>query len=394
MSTINWGDKDIADEETTREVLAQFADPVRTTYQATGNPSRWTDARHIRENLYELHGDEEDKYNGIPPWRPDRFDYDSVLPNCFEHSWDASGDRIAGGTDFLARGKPGKGKSTLACYVAVRMMEINDEKVVWRGSSSRSEWLPLAPWSVLCLPKGVDVTARLESKNPTEPAVELDVDQLDQIVREVRRYSDPVDLNRHCLDQGTMHVVYPDPKLRGCEEIYRKDPEKRYDTPPDREVLFDEVDPANHWWFAWALARVNHGPHHWTTWICDEIGDIAPQMAGKDRFGTLQKVKLLKDLWVDARKFGLSIFLFGHSEVDIHAMIRRKIRWRIQMPGTANPTTAGDVVGFESVKMDAEMTDEFPIGKALIYNESNFEPFRWKDMPAATDYKLKIEVGE
>ncbi|MFC6757879.1 MULTISPECIES: ATP-binding protein [Haloarcula] len=381
MSSIDWSTDDTADAELTEEILHQFDEPVRTTYQATGNTSRWSDARSMRETF------------GIPAWDPDAFEYEGVIPNCWEHSWDAGGDLIAGGTDFLARGKPGKGKSTFGNYIAVRMLEANDEKVVWRGSTSRSEWLPLAPWTVLCLPKGVDVTVRLESKDPTDPAAELDIDQLERIVREVRRYRDPVDLNRNHLDAGQFHVVYPDPQLRGCQEILDKDPEKVYDTPPERDTLFHESDPANHWWFAWALARVNHGPHHWTTWICDEIGDIAPQSARKDQFGTYQKVELLKDLWVDARKFGLSIFLFGHSEVDIHQAIRHKIRWRIQMPGTANPTTSTDVVGFETVPMNYEMTDEFPIGKALMYNETHFDPFRWKDMPSPTDYKLKIEVG-
>jgi hypothetical protein len=381
MSSINWGSEDVADDETKAEVLAQFNDPVRTTFQATGNSARWTDARYMREEF------------GIPAWDAERFDYEDVVPNCWEHSWDAEGDRITGGTDFLARGKPGKGKSTLACYVAIRQIEANNEKVVWRGSSSRSEWLPLAPWAVLCLPEGVDIRARLESKDPTEPAVELGVDDLKAIVREVVRYSDPVDLNRRVLEQGTFHVVYPDPRLQGCQEVYERDQEKRYDTPPNRETLFAEGDPANHWWFAWALARVNHGPHHWTTWICDEIGDIAPQSARKDQFGTYQKVELLKDMWVDARKFGLSIFLFGHSEVDIHQSIRHKIRWRIQMPGTANPTTASDVVGFESVPMDHEITDRYPIGKALMYNETHFDAFRWKDVPSPTSYKLKIEVA-
>lgn len=386
MSSINWGDEDVVDEATKREVLESLEDPVRSTSQATDNSSRWGDARYMREHVPP--GD-----RGIPPWEPDRFDYPGVIPNAWEHSWDAGGERIAGGTDFLARGKPGKGKSTLGTYIAVRMLEVNDETVVWRGSSSRSEWLPLAPYTVLCLPEGVPISARLESKDPTEPAVELGVDDLEEIVREVRRYRDPVDLNRRVLDRSTFHVVYPDPRLRGCQEVLERDSEKRYDTPPRRETLFSEEDPANHWWFAWALARVNHGPHHWTTWICDEIGDIAPQSATKDSFGTYQKVELLKDLWVDARKFGLSIFLFAHSEVDIHQAIRHKIRWRIQMPGTANPTTSSDVVGFESVPMDAQLTDNYPIGKALMYNETHFEAFRWRDMPAGTDYKLKIEVG-
>jgi hypothetical protein len=380
MSTLEFNDDAAADEETKRRALEEVPQPVRTTEQATGNSSRWTDARYMRETF------------GIPRWDGDR-KYEGVIPNCFEHSWEAGGDRIAGGTDFLARGKPGSGKSTLGCYSTIRLLEINDEKVVWRGSSSRSEWLPLAPWTVLCLPEGVDVSARLESKDPTDPAVLLDVDDLEQIVRSVERYSDPVDLNRRILKPGQFHVVYPDPRLRGCQEIYELDDEKRYDTPPKRDTLFSSEDPATHWWFAWALARVNHGPHHWTTWICDEIGDLAPQSASKDNFGTLQKVELLKDTWVDARKFGLSIFLFAHSEVDIHQLIRHKIRWRIQMPGMANPTSSSDLIGFESVRMDSDMTSRMDVGEALMYNETNFDRFSWDDIPDPTSYKLKIEVG-
>jgi hypothetical protein len=385
MSSIDFGHDDTVDEEAKAAALAQFEEPRRNTRQAldggSGINNRHTDADSMR------------RYFGIPSWDADRFEFEGVIPNCWEHSWEAGADRIAGGTDFLARGKPGAGKSTLGCYVVVRMLEINDEKVVWRGSPSRSEWLPLAPWTVLCLPEDVPVTARLESKDPTEPAVVLDRDELEEIVREVRTYSDPVDLNRNCLDAGTFHVVYPDPRLRGCQEIYEASSERQYDTPPNRDHLFAEDDPATHWWFAWILARVEHGPHHWTTWICDEIGDIAPQSARKDQYGTYQKVELLKDVWVDARKFGLSIFLFGHSEVDIHQSVRHKIRWRIQMPKTANPTTASDVVGFESIEMDHDVTSRYPVGKALMYTETNFDRFRWKDVPAATDYKLKLEVG-
>ena len=373
----------LTSEEAREEALATFKDPVRNTAEARGVSPEWchSDSDSMRRHF------------GIPAWDASRFRYEGVLPNCFEHSWEAGGDRIAGGTDLLARGKPGAGKSTLAQYLAVRELEINREKVVWRGSSSRSEWLGLAPWTVLCLPRGVEITARLESKNPNDPAVLLEREDLEEIVREVRYYDDPVDLNREVLDEGTFHVVYPDPRLRGCQEVLEASPERRYDTPPDRETLFSEEDPASHWWFAWVLSRVEHGPHDWTTLIFDEIGDIAPQSARKDSFGSYQKVELLKDTWVDARKFGLSIFCFGHSEVDIHQSIRHKIRWRIQMPKTANPTTASEVVGFESVPMNTDLTSRNSVGEALMYTETNFEGFKWKDVPSATPYKLKLEVG-
>lgn len=382
MSSIQFDDA-TADEATKHEVLSRFPEPRRRTRQVTGDDRHHTDADSIR------------RYFGIPAWDASKFDeYDDVVPNCWEHGWDTPPNRSSGGTDFLATGKPDSGKSTLACYVATRMAEINDEKVVWRASPSRSEWMPLAPWVTLCLPSNVPVSARLEPKDPNDRPVVLDVDELEAIVRSVERYDDPVDLNRRVLEPGQIHVVYPDPQLRGCQAIYERDSEKQYDEPQgDRSELFSDADPANHWWFAWVLARVNHGPHHWTTWICDEIGDLAPQSASKDESGTLQKIELFRDTWVDARKFGLTIGLFGHSEVDIHAHIRRKIRWRIQMPRSANPTTSSALIGFDNVEMETDMTTHYDVGQALMYTEQHFDPFKWKDMPAPNGYKLKVEVG-
>lgn len=368
------------DERERLKAIEQFTDPRRGTREATGDTRRHSDAESMRRHF------------GIGAYSRDAFDYPGVIPNCLEKDWNGPASEVDGGTDFLATGKPGSGKSTLGCYVSLRDIEINRSKVVWRGSSSRSEWLALAPWARLCLPADVDPTIRLESKDPREPSVALDVDELDKIVRDVVRYEDPLDLNKNLLQEGVFHVVYPDPYLRGCQEILEASEEKTYDSPSDRG-LFDEEDPATHWWFAWVLARVEHGPHHWTTWICDEIGDLAPQSAQKDQFGTYQKVELLKDCWVDARKFGLSIGCFGHSEVDIHQMVRRKLRWRIQMPGTSNPTSAGDVVGFGSVPMETDMTSRMPVGNGLFWTETNFEPFAWSDVSPDHSYKLKIKVG-
>jgi len=363
------------------KVLEKFVEPKRNTSDYTGDSRRHSDVDSMRRHF------------GLAPWDQDVFDYPSVIPNFLAKTWDAGSDETAGGTDVLAVGKPGSGKSTLAEYLAVRDVEINNSTHVWRGSTSRSEWIALAPWVTLCLPAGVPITARLESKIPTEPDVVLDVDDLDRIVRDVVRYRDPLELNRELLEPGQIHVVYPDPKMRGAQAIYEESDEKQYDTPSGRDTLFSPEDPAGHWWFAWVLARVEHGPHNWTTLTLDEIGDIAPQSAQKDAFATYQKVELLKDSWVDARKFGLTFHAFGHSEVDIHQMIRHKKRWRIQMPGMANPTTASDVVGFRSVPMHSDMTSDLRIGQALMFTETNFEKFAWSDMPTPHDYKLQIKVG-
>jgi hypothetical protein len=126
------------------------------------------------------------------------------------------------------------------------------------------------------------------------------------------------------------------------------------------------------------------------TWICDEIGDLVPQNARKDEFATYQKVELARDLWVDARKKNLTILSWGHSEVDVHQMLRHKVRWRIQMPGRANPTSKGDLVGFGSVPMDFDVASQMRIGEGLMYTERHFQRFRWPEYEDATDYKLKI----
>ena len=152
--------------QTKRRVLDEFREPISLT--------RWTDARSMREEF------------GMAAWDRSAFDFPSVIPNCIEHSWNSSVDEVDGGTDWLARGKPGTGKSTLANYLVVRLLEVNDEKVVWRGSSSRSEWLPLAPWTTLYLPDGVDISARHEQKGRRSDPVDLALEERTAIGREVR----------------------------------------------------------------------------------------------------------------------------------------------------------------------------------------------------------------
>ena len=381
MSTIQeYKTTSTATSKQKEELLDEFLDPRRGTAQATGDERRHTDAASMRREF------------SIPRWDRSAFEWPTVIPNLFEHTWDAPPDEDWGGTDALVRGKPGKGKSTLARYLAIRMIEINDEIVVWRGSESRSEWLALAPWVTVCLPKGIDVDLRLEPQRKGDPPVDLELEDLDQIVRDVVRYEHPVELNHQILEPGQIHVVYPDPRMRGCQEVYEESAERTYDTPPGREELFVEGDPATHWWPAWLLSRVEHGPFSWTTWIADEIGDIFPQSAQKDAFGTFQKVELTKDSWVDHRKYGLTDYMFCHAETDVHDMIRKKLRWRIQMRGTANPTSKGAVNGFDSVPMNNDLTSELPVGRCLGYTETNFERFRYGDVPEPVDYKLNLKL--
>ena len=370
-----------SDSQSEESVLSNFEDPRTGTRQITGDKRRHRDSDSIRRHF------------GVAPFDGDEYQY-PVLPDLLTHTWDASERLGAGGTDLLATGKPGKGKSTQALHFATRLMEINSEEVVWRGSPSRSEWLPLSPWTRLCLPSGVDLDISLEPRDPTDDRVEISVDELEDIVRSVEFYRNPVDLNQRVLSReetglgGRFNVVYPDPRMRGCQDLLEGSRHQK------GGLEFTEEDPNIHWWFAWALARVDRGPHHWMTWICDEVGDLCPQSAQKDEFATYQKVELLKDIWVDARKHGLSVFAWGHSEVDIHQLIRHKMRWRVSMPGKANPTTGSGVVGFGSVPMHHDLTSSMGLGRALLFTEEHFQRFRWPDYSAAPNFKLKIRCEQ
>jgi hypothetical protein len=308
-----------------------------------------------------------------------------LLPNIIRHAYDPDESwKAAGGTDLLSVGEPGSGKSNFALWLSQRLMESNDEKVVWRASTSRSEWLPFAPWARVCLPKGVDVRAEFVPKIPTQDGFEV---KLEEIVREVVRYNDVVDLNKRILKPGMFHVIYPDPRMRGCQWVYEQDQEKQYEG-----LEFSGNDPINHWWFGWMHARVSQGPHHFSSILFDEIGDIAPESASKDEFAHYQKVELLKDCWVDARKYGHSIFAFGHSEADIHSMIRRKIRWRATMAGTTNPTSAGGIVGFGKVPMNHDIMSARDVGDILVYNEGEFQypPLNTTHIESPTSMTLKV----
>lgn len=361
-----------------RRILDEFPTPHGESWQATGDDKRHSDANDMR------------MVHGIPEWDPSRFEY-GVVPDLLSHTVDPDHGRAKGGTDCYLRGKPGKGKSTLLCALVPRLIELNDETVWWRASSSRSEWLPLARWATVWIPEGASVDARLAGRDPTDGTISVDVDELGEIVRSVRRYSSPRDL----LDKAgraRLHVVYPDPLMRGCNSALEAAAEKEYEIPSGRDQLFDERDPDHHWWFGFNLERVENGPHYFSTWICDELGDLMPQDASKDAFGWYQKVQMMKDSWVDFRKHNHTIIAAGHSEKDAHSAIRRKLRWRIQMPGQANPTTAGDLVGFESVPMHSDMTSRMPVGKALIYTETNFEKIAWPDVSSPTSHKLKITI--
>lgn len=356
----------------------QTPDPPTDTAQQLGDFRKNSDAWHIQNDL------------SIPQFDREPFqEYPGVVPDALIHKWDAGRDMSSGGTDLLAVGPPGSGKSTLFLNLSKYLIELNRETVVWRGSTNRSEWLPFGPYARVCLPEGVNVKARFQPRDPTRQSRRTSLDELQEQgwIREIVRYSDPVDLWSDTLLKHGFNVVYPDPNLTGCNDVLERSA-REYD------LEFSPDDPPAHWWIAAALARVEgRTPNYWTSLMLDEIGDIVPEHAQADEYDTYLKVELFRDAYADFRKFGVSSYKAGHVESDVHHLIRHKVRWRLTLNGTANPTSASSVVGYNTVPMKTDLTSNLDVGEGLMWTETNFDLLSWHDVPSPSSDKLVLEVG-
>lgn len=359
------------------------------------NAGQWmkkpTDADSIRRRF------------GISPFDND-FDF-SPFPNCLIHEEpskeDPETDHV-GGTNFLAVGEKGSGKSTFGLHWATRLMEQNDEAVVWRGSSSRSEWLPLKPWTRLFLPANADVDPRWK---PRDIRADIDGEQadLEEQVREVIYYEDPQDINEQ-LHPGTFNVVYPDPSFSGCGEIMEQSDmmTQPCDWVPKWEADDDnDATPLVHWWFAWAISKLEHGPYDWVSLIFDECADLAPDSARADSHETYEKIEALRRVMADSRKFYFSLYFLAHHEENLHSKVRRTIQWRVNMPdGTANPCQHNNTrapVGFNQVPMYHDMLSKRPVGNAIFWTETNYNKIQWDDFPVFPEDSsrwLKIQIAQ
>lgn len=357
---------------------------------------------------------------GIPKFDPTPFFAEEkarpVYPDLVIHERNPRLTMSPRGTDALVRGKRGCGKSTLAAFVATRTMEdpseyvdgleeSNANKVIWRGSPERSEWLRLRKWATLFLPKHarVDADWMLEGESRAER-----VDDLEDVVRSVKRYEGITDLLDQLGEQktGTFNVVYPDPSFSGCtavtEETERVSEAMPY-TPKWNSSPERPATPLTHWWFAFWCARVEYGPFEWWTMIFDELGDLVPERAKQDDHRTYDKIGLLRSVMADSRRAYLSIFAFCHYEENLHHDLRREFKWRIHMPdGSPNPRKSrlsSIPVGFETVKMNHDIMSHHDVGTALCYNESSFTKFGWEDIPGEPDdadrwLRIKLRAPE
>lgn len=339
-------------------------------------PENWPDARTQREVF------------GIPSFykKEEMFsEKEHPLPNCIVHEADAERYSHEGGTNALAIGEKGSGKSTLALWVANQLMQVNDEAVVWRGSTSRSEWLPFKQWTKLILPKSAEVDARWKPRD-IRKGMDGEAADLEDQVDEVVYYDDVREVFEH-LEPHQFHVVYPDPAFRGCEAVMKETeycPHHVEFTPETATDEPDERTPTIHWWFAFCAARLEYGPYDWVSLIFDECADLAPDSARADKSQTYEKIVSLRRVMADSRKYYFSLFFFGHHEENLHSKIRRTIQWRIDMPdGTANPCQANNdrpPVGFNQIPFRADMLSRQGVGRGLWWTETNFTRFTWDDI--------------
>lgn len=423
---------------TPTEVVEAFR-PETRTQQAKGVSYGWSDARSIRE-----------EHNLRPFWRQlyetragrsidteaDAVRYPGVVPDCLIHlrrderellkqdepdlsgypeerrkvlEWLAVDDGLPnrgaalnhmkiGGTDFLGTGQPGSGKSTLGNDLARELLELNPtEAVVWRGTPNRAEWTPLARWTKLLLPAGVDATVTVQPPHHGAEPFELAVED---VARSVERYDDIFDLFDR-FDPGQFHVVYPDPRFEGVADLFyesARTPNFRYVSPFSAEAAQPDVEPTplNHWWFGFVIGMVDVMGPEWLSAIIDEIGDLLPQSArsGEANHFWYEKIEAFRDALVDARKNNKSVYLFGHNEADSHALVRRKLRWRITMPGWPNPTEGDSVVGFGTAPMKEQHTKFMTVGEGLWWTALNFSEFGWRDVAKPTSAKISVDFPQ
>lgn len=318
---------------------------------------------------------EHGEFDGLPKERRAVFEWLADRPEIRR-------DMRLGGTDWLMYGPKGSGKSTASHALGViRQLEVNRDAVVWRGSSSRSEWLPLRPWARVCLPAGVEDEAVLDP--PVDDMDPIPID-LEAAVWEVEEYTSIRDLNHNVLQEGCFHVVYPDPRFRGADRAYQEAseiPNLEHYTSREARELDDQDDrtPVEMWWFAWVIDKIDHGPPMWTKWVCDEVGNLMPEHASNDYHNLYKRIEALRNKYVDARRNKFSLGGIGHDLDDLHHLLQKKLRWRITMSGIDNPT--GEVKGMGEAPMDRNYTGHMVLGEALSWNKQTHAPISWSDTP-------------
>jgi len=356
-------------------------------------PEWWTDTYEMRMRF------------GVPEFDRDAHDRELYV-DTLVHEKPAKTTSSAGGTNFLRVGEKGCGKSTDNLNWALRLMEVNQEKVAWRGSPGRSEWLPFRDYATLWLPANAEISGQwvydAEGREPEG------VEAIEDLVREVRYYDDVLDvveeLSRH--PKGTFNVVYPDPSFAGCEELTQRSHRTGETLPftPAWEAVGDESGtPLAQWWVAFWLARTDFATNRsWLSLMFDEFHQLFPSDTEQDTHRSYAKMSLFCECVDDSRRARTSLFATIHRESKAHWKPREEFDVRVDMPDeTPNPRknkVRSIPQGFGEVPMYADIMSNRPVGSALMYNQREFVLYQWTDLKAGSESEdrklvLSLEKG-
>jgi len=301
----------------------------------------------------------------------------------------------AGGSDYLAYGKPGSGKSTLMDFTASVLQGVNNETVLLAdtmddsGTNDRAEWLPLAPWATIAVPAGIPVEVRIV---PNSPEVSSFVVGLEDICRDVIRYDSPLDLLGQLIE-GQFYVVFPDPLHRGCEDVSRFAYHPPGRVTPVGEEGPSAPTPADQWWFAFVQARIKSDTFtHWTSLMFDEAGNLFDPDAQKDDHDTYQKVRDFAKGFADARKKGVSTYSYSHALSEVSHFFRAKQRWWITMNGMTPPigkTLPGDKT---CTIPTSRYTRSMGKGEAMVWNDSNYASINWPNIKRGARLDAEVSI--
>lgn len=303
-----------------------------------------------------------------------------------------------GGTDLQAHGPPNSGKTTLGLSLAMWRMQANNETVLWAdtlndsGVNDRTEWLALAPWATIALPEGYEVRVRVAPKDPTVDDFEIEVQDL---ARDVIRYSSPRDLNKQLME-GQFYVVYPDPSFSGCSDVSKHNYITSSDLTPVDEEGPDERTPIDHWWFAFFAARISYDDFlHFTTVSLDEAGNVLDPDAEKNVHQTYQKVKWFVEKFADARKKGMTLDTYTHALSEVNTKYRKKQRWWCTMNG-ASPPIGKTLPGEKTCPMEKDWTTGMDVGEGQFWTTNKFAPVGWPNLKRENriDAQISIEFPE
>lgn len=282
-----------------------------------------------------------------------------------------------GGTDTFLHGLPGSTKTTCMQYLAARVQEVNYEDAVWAAMPGRSQWVTLAPWATVFRPSDLDMRVRCVPVNPKIDPFEV---EMDEIVRDVVEYDDPEDLMERMRKRpkGEFYVTYPDPKFRLCRYLTGFS----Y-TPVWEADDLEEATDLEHWWFAWAEARVRGEQTYWTSLFLDEADELLDEDAAKDQHDYYQKVKNFRNSFRDFRKTKCSLYLAAHNRGEVNLKVRKKLRWTLTMNQEEMP---GDA------PVDGNYTEYMDPGEGMIWKRPKSASFSWPNMGSYISVPAKFIV--